>query len=196
MTIAAGGYALLGCSLITPLDGLGIASDGGGGGDAPNTGNLVPNGSFDEGQGGCGPSWGNGYAMTYTRVSPGRTGPYACQVCVQGTTTSYAINELVPIPIGAGSYYAEAWLMTPDGGVNEPNGVSVNVQYDVDAGIGGCGGIPPYCQGSMVTVPGTWTKTTASFTSNAPQSVLLDLHSYGGTPSSCFIVDDVALYAQ
>jgi hypothetical protein len=102
----------------------------------------------------------------------------------------------VPIPINAGSYYAEAWLMTPDGGVSDPNGVSVNVQYDPSAGISGCGGISPYCQGSIVTVPGTWTKTTASFVSSAPQNVMMDLHSYGGTASSCFIVDDVALFAQ
>jgi len=203
---------LAACSLITSLDGLGsqttsdgappadatqetIANDTGTGTDA-GTGNLVPNPSFDDGQGGCGPSWGNGYGMTYTRVSPGRTGPYACEVCIQGSSSSYALSSLVQIPVDAGSYYAEAWLMTPDGGIAEQNGVGVLIGYDIDAGISSCIGTPGYCQGSISTPPSTWAKSSASFVSNGPGTATVEIHTYGGTAGSCVIVDDVAFYAQ
>jgi hypothetical protein len=110
--VFASASLLIGCSLVTSLDDLG-PSDGAPSGDASMDAadsevgdagagdadaNLVSNASFDQGQGGCGPGWGNGYGMTFTRISPGRTGPYACEVCIQGTTDSYEVDSLIPIP--------------------------------------------------------------------------------------------------
>lgn len=202
---------MAGCSLVTSLDGLGptdgaagdvandvVTNDAGDASAPPDSGgNLAANPSFDDGQGGCGPGWGNGYGMTFTRVSPGRTGPYACEVCIgQGATGSFALASLAPIPVQAGSYYTEAWLMTPDGGVPVGNGVGIQVVYDIDAGIGGCQGIGNVCQGSFFQPPPTWQKSTASFTANGPGSMTLQIHAYDNTPSSCFLVDDVAVYAQ
>ena len=213
---------MAGCSLVTSLDGLGPADgsandvaigDGGAGdvvtndvvtndaGDAsapPDAGgNLAQNPSFDDGQGGCGPAWGNGYGMTFTRVSPGRTGPYACEVCIgQGATGSFELSSLAPVSVQAGSYYAEAWLMTPDGGVPVGNGVGIQIVYDIDAGISGCQGIGNVCQGTFFQPPATWQKSTATFVSNGPGSVKITVHAYDNTAASCFLVDDVALYAQ
>lgn len=200
--VLAGGALLAGCSLLTSLDGL--SSDGGAdvidaSSIEASAGNLVLNPSFDDSTGGCGPHWGNGYGMTFTRVSPGRTGPYACQVCVQGTTqTSYALAYLPTIPVNAGTYYAEAWVSTPEGGVAvQSPGAGILVGYDIDAGISGCSGVGSICQGSIVAPPmGSFVQTTASFTANGPGTVTITIHAFEGTPSSCFIVDDVAFVAQ
>jgi len=211
---------MAGCSLMTSLDGLGPAdgaagdvaigdattndvatndaSDAGDASAPPDSGgNLAANPSFDDGQGGCGPGWGNGYGMTFTRVSPGRTGPYACEVCIaQGANGSFALSSLAPVSVQAGSYYAEAWLMTPDGGVPVGNGVGIQILYDIDAGIGGCQGIGNVCQGTFFQPPFTWQKSTATFVANGPGTATIAVHAYDNTASSCFLVDDVAFYAQ
>ncbi|HEY1957751.1 MAG TPA: hypothetical protein VGH28_19155 [Polyangiaceae bacterium] len=204
-----GGSLLIGCSVLTSLDELGeggaspdgSATDGATGSDATGSdagSNLLQNPSFDDSQGGCGPGWGNGYGMTFTRVSPGRTGPYACEVCIaSGATDSYQMVSLQPIPVQAGPYYAEGWVMTPDGGTAVQGGVGIQVFYDIDAGISQCSGIGDICQGSMTQQPtSTWAVTSASFVANGPGSVTISFHAYGDTPSSCFLVDDAALYAQ
>ena len=136
--------------------------------------------------------------MTFTRVSPGRTGPYACEVCVQGTQTSYQLASLQPIPVQSGtSYYTEAWLETPEGGVQDEAGVGVQVVFKIDAGVSACAGIGNVCQGTFNVLPtGTWQQSTATFTANGPGTVTLAIHAYHGTPGSCFVVDDVAMYVQ
>lgn len=188
------------CSLLTSLDDLGSGGgDGGqpndaGGGDAGA--NLVPNGSFDQGNGGCGVSWGNGYNMTFMSTSPGRTGSNACLVCIQPTASgSYGLDLLTPISVPAGSYYAEAWLTTPDGSAPTPAGILIS--YDVDGGVSGCGGIGQNCQGSFFDPPtGSWAVSTATFLVTGTETLHVEIHSYGGDPGTCYVVDDVALYAQ
>ncbi|HEY1959680.1 MAG TPA: hypothetical protein VGH28_28920 [Polyangiaceae bacterium] len=207
----AGTSLLVGCSLVTSLADLGAtdastAGDASSGNDAATNdgsaadagGNLVENPSFDDGQGGCGPGWGNGYGMSFTRVSPGRTGPYACEVCITpGSQDSFQLQSLPLIPVQAGtSYYAEGWLMTPEGGVAVQAGVGILTLFDADAGIT-CVGGPGICQGSILSdPPSTWQKTTVSFTTSGPSSVTLAFHAYDNTATSCFVLDDVAVYAQ
>ncbi len=194
-----------GCSLLTSLDGLG-SSDGGGdshasdgsadsGGDGGN-GNLLTNPSFELGSGGCGTGWGNGYGMTFTRVSPGRTGSYACLVCVlPNQTDSYELDSLIPVPAQAGSYYAEAWLSTPEGGVATQAGVQG--LYAGDGGISSCIGTSTICQGTFFPPPvGTWSLSSATFTVTASGTIAVNVHSYAAPAGSCFVVDDLALYAQ
>jgi len=195
----------IGCSLVTSLGDLGGGDAGDAGftdvstqqdADASN-GNLVSNPSFDDGQGGCGLGWGNGYGMTFTRVSPGRTGPYACEVCVQGTPSGDELHSIGAIPVQAGSYYAEAYVTTPDGGTPDEAGTGILVYYAIDAGITGCLSANDICQGSFSQVPtGSWQRTNASFIANGAGTVTVGIHTYRGTPGSCVIVDDVALYAQ
>ncbi len=159
-------------------------------------GNLVTNPSFENGSGGCGTSWGNGYGMTFFRASPGHTGQYACEVCVQGAQTSYQLDDITSIAVQPGNYYAEAWVTTPDGGVAAEPGIQV--YYTGDGGITGCNGNgTTYCQGNFSAPPiGSWTSTSTSFAVSGSGTVKIDVHSYQGTASSCFEVDDVALYQQ
>jgi len=200
---------LCGCSLITSLDALRSdagATDGGGdaailpeasddaSGDAGG-GNLVTNPSFDEGQGGCGPSWGNGYGMTYTRVSPGRTGSFACMVCIQGSTGSYELDDSTAIAVQAGSYYVEAWLASAADAAPIPAGVQV--YFTGDGGLSGCNGSATYCQGNFFTAPvGSWSSSSTTFDVTGSGQITIDLHAYAGDDASCFIVDDVAAYLQ
>ncbi|HEY2367500.1 MAG TPA: hypothetical protein VGH87_13990 [Polyangiaceae bacterium] len=216
--------AVVGCAALTSLDDLSqgqsdasgadvigsdaIPSDGGGGNDVVQTsdagdasdggGNLLTNGGFENGNGGCGTNWGNGYGMTFTRVSPGHTGNSACVVCTNGSNSdSYQLDAVATIPVHAGNYYAEAWLGTPwDGGVATAN-AGVQVYFVGDAGtISGCiGDGTSYCQGSFVSGP-PWSTSSVTFVVAGSGAVMLDVHSYDGTASSCFAVDDVALYAQ
>ena len=178
---------------VSTIDSPADAPPGDAGTDA--NGNLITNGSFEIGMGGCGTNWGNGYGQTFSRVSPGRTGPYACEVCIQGTQTSYQFNWIPSIPVQPGSYYAEAWFMTPDGGV--PADPGIQVYYTGDGGVSGCSGDSTYCQGNFSAPPvGSWISSSTSFVVSGSGTVAIDVHSYQGTPSSCFEVDDVALYAQ
>jgi hypothetical protein len=76
--------------------------------------------------------------------------------------------------------------------------VGIQVYFVGDAGtITGCpaGNGVDYCQASFVG-PGTWAPSSTSFIVSGSGSVMIDVHSYDGTASSCFLVDDVALYAQ
>jgi hypothetical protein len=179
-----------------PSDGA-TTSDGGVGSDA-GTANLVDNPSFENGAGGCGTNWGNGYNQTAMRVSPGRTGMYACDVCITpGASGSYQINAVKTIDVQSGNYYAEAWLSTPQGGVATSAGLQVF--FTGDGGISGCNGTPnTYCQaGFVMAAPGgAYMSSSTSFVVTGSGTVTLDLHSYDSTASSCFLVDDVALYAQ
>jgi hypothetical protein len=184
-----------GCSLLTSLDGLG-PDDGGGDAVSDGSDNLLTNPSFEVGMGGCGTGWGNGYGMTFTRVSPGRTGSYACLVCaLPNETDSYELDSLIPVPAEAGSYYAEAWLTTPEGGVATVAGIQG--EYAGDGGISSCTGTNTICQGTFFTPPvGTWSVSSATFTVSASGTLSVNVHSYGAPTGSCFEVDDLALYAQ
>jgi hypothetical protein len=202
------GATLCGCSLTTPLADLGPldagdAGDAGQSSDASSSdassdagANLISNGSFEQGAGGCGINWGAGYNATYMKTSPGRTGSSACVVCAQtGAMGSYAMDLLTPISVQPGSYYAEAWLTTPDGGVSTQAGIVVS--YTVDGGVTNCSGIGQVCQGSFFTPPtGSWSPTSANFDVTTPETLMVQLHSFGAPPGSCFEVDDVALFAQ
>jgi hypothetical protein len=86
--------------------------------------------------------------------------------------------------------------MTPDGGVGVEAGVGLLVSYDIDAGISGCSGIGPVCQGSFGALTGAWQQSTASFVANGPGTVTIGIHAFGNTPASCFVVDDVAFFMQ
>jgi hypothetical protein len=197
--------AVVGCAALTSLDDLKGQSDDGGGdvvglhdSGADGGGNLVTNGSFENGNGGCGTNWGNGYGMTFTRVSPGHTGNSACLVCINASNLdSYQINAIATIPVQAGNYYAEAWLGTPwDGGVATAN-AGLQIYFVGDAGtISGCTGDgTSYCQGSFVSGP-PWSTSSVTFIVKGSGALALDVHSYDNTASGCFAVDDVALYAQ
>jgi hypothetical protein len=220
--------AFTGCSALTSLDDLsqgqsdggssidGAGSDGGGsdgggsdggGSDVVQTndtgsdgggGNLLANGGFENGQGGCGSNWGNGYGMTFMRVSPGRTGSSACLVCTNETNpSSYQINAITNVPVQAGNYYAEAWIETPwDGGVATQK-AGIQVYFVGDAGaISGCTGDGmTYCQGSFASTS-NWTASSTTFVVTGSGALQITVHSYDGTASSCFALDDVALYAQ
>ena len=198
-----GTIAIAGCSALTSLDDLSQhgdasspdanATDSGNGSDG---GNLVTNGGFENGQGGCGTNWGNGYGMTFTRVTPGHAGS-ACLVCTSTNPGSYQLDAIATIPVQAGNYYAEAWLGTPwDGGVATAN-AGLQIYFVGDAGtISGCTGDgTSYCQGSFVS-GAPWSTSTSTFIVTGSGAVKLDVHSYDGTADSCFVVDDVALYAQ
>lgn len=210
MLVGGGACLVVGCSLITPLDDLrgdaapsdASANDAVSNNDSPTStdggadsgGNLVSNSSFDNGNGGCGSNWGNGYGETFSRESPGHTGQYACDVCIQSSGSSYQIDAVNPIPVQAGSYYAEAWLATDDGGVATQAGIQV--YFTGDGGISNCNGDgTSYCQGNIVT-PGAWTVSSTTFDVTGSGEVNIDLHSYAGPANSCFAADDVALYAQ
>jgi hypothetical protein len=206
------------CSALTSLDDLSSGADGStgsdsGGSDVANAndvvqtndaggdagGNLVANGGFENGQGGCGTNWGNGYSGTFTRVSPGHTGSNACLVCTSfSNPDSYQIDAIGLIPVQAGNYYAEAWLGTPwDGGFPTAK-VGVQIYFVGDAGtISGCpaGDGKTYCQGSFVSAP-PWTTSSVSFVVAGSGQLKLDVHSYAGDAGTCFVVDDVAVYAQ
>ena len=217
------GIFVVGCSALTSLDDLsqgqsdgsapdvggsdGSGSDGGGsdvvqtndtGTDAGGGGNLITNGGFENGQGGCGTNWGNGYGMTFTRVSPGHSGSSACLVCTNSSNqTSYQINAIANVPVQAGNYYAEAWIETPwDGGVATKN-AGIQVYFVGDAGtISGCTGDgTTYCQGSFVSTS-TWSSSSTTFVVTGSGALQIVVHSYDGTPSSCFALDDVALFQQ
>jgi hypothetical protein len=179
-------------------DGATPASDGGAGTDSGSNGNLIDNPGFENGAGGCGSNWGNGYGQTFMRASPGRNGSmYACEVCISGSGGSYQINAVKAIPVTAGNYYAEAWLSTPEGGVATSTGIQV--YFTGDGGLSGCTGSATYCQGMpfvMAAPGGDWSSSSTSFVVTGSGTVTVDLHSYAGTASSCFLVDDVALYAQ
>ncbi len=195
------GTCVVGCSLFTSLDDLraGGGADGSAnesGADAGDT-NFVADPSFEQGAGGCGANWGDGYNDSIARTSPGRTGNSACLVCLQsGATGSYQINAVATIPVQTGQYYAEAWLSTPDGGVATQAGIQV--YFTGDGGINGCNGDgTSYCQGSQVTPPiGSWSGSNTTFVVTGSGTVSIDLHSYADATGSCFIVDDVALYLQ
>ncbi len=160
------------------------------------SGNLLTNGSFELGQGGCGSDWGNGYGMTFTRVSPGHTGQYACLVCMQGGGDSYELDNIAPVTVSAGSYYVEAWVLASDGGVAGDPGVQVYLaDGGDDGGMQGCTGGGAYCQGSFFTAPAAWTASSTTFSLAAGGVLKIDMHSYMGN-GSCFIVDDVAVFAQ
>jgi len=203
---------VVGCSALTSLDDLSggdAANFDGSGSDVSNSdvvqandaddaggGNLVANGGFENGQGGCGTNWGNGYSMTFSRVSPGHTGNSACLVCTNlNNPSSYQLNAVTPVSVPAGNYYAEAWIESPwDGGVATPT-VGIQVEYVGDGGVTGCNGDNFTCQGSFVSAGG-WGLSTATFVVTAPGTLQVVVHSYSGTPNSCFALDDVALYAQ
>ncbi len=216
--------AIVGCSALTSLDDLEGQSEGGGddvvqasdagsdvvqasdaGSDVVQTsdasdagGNLVTNGSFENGNGGCGANWGNGYGMTFTRVSPGHTGNSACLVCIQGSGLSYQIDAIATMPVQAGNYYAEAWIDTPwDGGAaTQKAGIQVRLVGDAGTITGCIGDGTSYCQGTFVTPNSGWAPSSTTFVVAGSGGLQIDIHSYDGTASSCFALDDVALYAQ
>ena len=134
----------------------------------PRTATFLTNGSFEFGQAAADPSWGNGYGMTFTRVSPGHTGQYACLVCMQGSGDSYEIDNITPVNVGAGSYYVEAWVLAPDSGALGSPGVQVYLDGGDDAGMQGCTGGGQYCQGGFATAPATWTPSSGA-DSTSPQ---------------------------
>jgi hypothetical protein len=215
--IAIGWVGVVGCSVFTSLDDLqhatsdaqandGAPSDVAQQNDVVQTndagdagGNLVNNGGFENGQGGCGTNWGNGYSDTFSRVSPGHTGSSACLVCTNNANNqSYQIDAIANIPITAGNYYAEAWIVTPWDGGAATQSVGIQVRFVGDAGgISSCTGDgTSYCQGSFVS-PGTgWTSSSTTFVASGPGALQIAIHSYDGTPSSCFAMDDVAVYQQ
>jgi hypothetical protein len=190
---------VVGCSVLTSLDQLSGDGTDGGGSDVAQTndagGNLVANGSFENGQGGCGANWGNGYGMTFSRVAPGHTGGSACLVCIQGSGQSYEIDAVATIPVQAGSYYAEAWIDTPWDGGAATQGAGIQVRFTGDGGVSGCTGDSTYCQGSFVG-PGGWSTSSTTFVVSGSGTLQIGVHSYDGTADSCFALDDVALYAQ
>jgi len=187
--------AVAGCSALTSLDDLSSAQSDAGGGDAGG-GSLVTNGGFENGQGGCGTNWGNGYGMTFSRTSPGHTGSSACLVCIQGSNQSYQIDAIATIPVQAGNYYAEAWLDTPWDGGTATQGVGIQVHFTGNGSMSGCDGDgTSYCQGSFVG-PGGWASSSTTFVVTGSGTLQVAIHSYDGTPSSCFALDDVAVYAQ
>lgn len=213
--------AVVGCAALTSLDDLsqgqtdaggadvtrpdGAPSDGGGGNDVVQTGdasdgggNLLANGGFENGNGGCGTNWGNGYGMTFMRASPGHTGNSACLVCLQGSGASYQIDAIATIPVTAGNYYAEAWIQTPwDGGAATAK-AGVQVYFVGDAGaITGCvGDGKSYCQGGFVGPGSGWAPSSTTFVVSGSGALQIELHSYDGTAMSCFAADDVAVYQQ
>jgi hypothetical protein len=197
LPLVFGAAFLSACSLVTSLDDL-RSGDGGQSGDASSDSgaNLAPNPSFEQGMGGCGIDWGPGYNATYMKTSPGRSDSNACLVCAQtGVMGSYGMDLLTTISVQPGSYYAEAWLSTPDGGVATQAGILVS--YTMDGGVTGCSGIGLVCQGSIVTPPvGSWSPSTATFQVTTPETLSVQLHSFGAMSGTCFMVDDVALYAQ
>ncbi len=168
------------------------ASDAGGGG------NLVTNGDFETGQGGCGTGWGNGYSMTFSRVTPGHTGS-ACLVCTNLLNLgSYELDSTLKIPVQAGNYYAEGWMMTPwDGGAAVPSpGVGLQVKFAGDGGLSGCVGDNTICQANFVTAGNGWMLSSTTFVVSGSGTLQVVAHAYNGSGGSCFALDDVALYAQ
>lgn len=216
---------VVGCSALTSLDDLsGGQTDGSGsdatgdanGGDASGSdgggsdvvqtndasdagnGNLVTNPSFENGQGGCGTNWGNGYSMTATRQPGGHTGN-ACVVCTNlASQTSYQLDMVTPIAVQPGNYYAEAWMETPwDGGVAvQSPGVGIVVNYAGDGGLSGCTGGGNLCQAGFVQAGSGWSLSSTSFAVSGSGTLQIVMHAFAGTQNSCFAVDDVALYAQ
>jgi hypothetical protein len=211
VALLAGGSWCLGCSLLVNLDDLKPADGGSDSGSdsavdsgadsavdaaADGNSNLVTDPGFDQGMGGCGANWGNGYGDTFMRVSPGHTGNDACEVCALGSQSSFQIDAIDPIPVQAGSYYAEAWLTTPDGGMPAPAGIQV--YFNGDGGsLSNCLGSAGYCQGNFFSPPtGSWASSSTTFTVVGSGTVSIDLHSYTPPDGACFIASDVALYAQ
>ena len=169
-------------------------NDGGDGGN----GNLVTNGDFESGQGGCGTNWGNGYGKTFMRVSPGHAGS-ACLVCDNGANSgSYELQSISPIPVQAGNYYAEAWMETPwDGGVGvQSPGIGLQVKFTGNGSLSGCIGDTTTCQANFVTNGSGWMLSSTTFIVSGSGSLQIAAHAYQSTAGSCFALDDVALYAQ
>lgn len=212
--------ALAGCEFITSLDGLGPADGQAADVTAPDafdgapidavaapesgpdaeagTSDLVANGGFESAAAvGCGSNWGPGYGSSYTQVAPGRSGSYACEVCVQGSQTSYQMNAIATVPVQPGSYAAQAYFTTPDGGVAVTPGAGLQIYYTGDGGVSGCTGDSTYCQAYFQPPPvGSWYASSTVFTVTGSGTLSIDVHGYGGTPNSCFVVDDVTLVQQ
>lgn len=209
---------MMACSLFTSLDGLsdGLASDGGtsdaiSGSDgstpssdgAPNqdgsqTGsdggspNLVTNGSFENGTGGCGTGWGGGlsYGANFTRSDLARTGSSSCEVCPIDSTGmgSFALAPNDAFSAAAGSYYAEAWIHAPvDAGAATQAGIQTFLDYPD-------GGEAPVFQGTQITPSDGWVVTSEGFETTGDGQMSLQIHMYIG--GGCVLVDDVAVYAQ
>src|SRR6202042_2458347 len=131
--------------------------------------------------------------MTFTRVSPGHSGQYACLVCMQGGGDSYELDNILPIAVPAGSYYVEAYVLASDSGTPGDPGVQVYLaDGGDDSGMQGCTGGGTYCQGSFFTAPATWAASSTTFSLATSGVVTIDVHSYMGN-GSCFIVDDVSV---
>jgi hypothetical protein len=210
---------MMACSLFTSLDGLndGSANDGGssdgpngGGGDGSPIGdgatkqdgsqtgsdsgapNLVVNGSFENGTGGCGTGWGGGlsYGATFQRSDLAHTGSSSCEICPIDTsgTGSFALAPNTAFEAIAGSYYAEAWIHAPaDAGAAAQSGIQVFLTY-------ADGGAPPVYQGTQVAPNDGWLSTSEGFSTNGDGQMTLQIHTYVG--GGCVLVDDVAIYAQ
>jgi hypothetical protein len=160
------------------------ASDGGDAGVV----NLVPNPSFDQGAGGCGPGW-TGYNQTLAFSTVERSGSRSCEVCPIAGSTSFELSVVTPVAVAAGSYYAEAWLEAP-AGMPAATQAGVQISYAND------GGANTFFQGSMILPSGTWAVSQEAFVLDAGQSLTMRVHVYGTNNGACILVDDVALYAQ
>jgi hypothetical protein len=210
---------MMACSLFTSLDGLndGSANDGGSsdgaiaGGDGTTpigdgatkqdgsqTGsdsgapNLVVNGGFENGTGGCGTGWGGGgsYSASFQRSSIAHGGSSSCEICplAASGTASFALGLNNSFETVAGSYYAEAWLHAPvDASTTGETGIQVFLTFDD-------GGEPPDYQGSEIAPNDGWVATSEGFNTDGDGQMTLQIHTYVG--GGCVLVDDVAIYAQ
>lgn len=210
--VAAGASATgLGCQGDSFAGDPGAGGDGGGGGDGARDGgsgegggdasgdggsadgagdgavNLVVNGGFESGAGGCGAGW-NASLGLFDRSAAARAGAASCELCTAGDP-SYELRTTSSVMVGPGSYYAEAWLLGPtDGGVAaDAVGVQVIVK-PLD------GGAPAVFQGAEIAAGATWTKSGIDFPVTESSAVDVAVHAY--EPTGCVLIDDVALYAQ
>jgi hypothetical protein len=138
-------------------------------------GNLISNGTFEDGTSGWVANDG-----TATRVPFGHSGGFAAQVCRVAQGIPYFTVNTEPLPVagppnGSG-WRMEAWISTgsPDAGSQQLQGIIRELkQVGVTVAEG---------QSAMVTPDGLWQRVAASYTVKGPDSGYLEVYFVSLSP--------------
>jgi hypothetical protein len=163
------------------------------GGDAaaPTVPSLA-NGGFEVAGPACGPGWTQ-FQATLTRVTPGRSGQYACMLCNTLSTNAYLyIYASLSTNGDAGRWYGEAYFRAaPDAG-DASITADFRLSYNLPDGGGNFAStVRPKVSAMSGWVPAQTNQSVPSAASKVYVNVGVD-----GPPGSCVVVDDVVLVQQ